>query len=1124
MKQSILSPKEFLKARRPERFSDSLTEDVADVDRSMLEYHLDTLTSRSQETEFEEFARSLIKKEICPNLLPQTGPTGGGDSKVDSETYPVADELALAWHVGTKSKAASERWAFAFSAKKQWRGKLKSDIAKIAATGRGYTRAFFVTNQYVSDKKRADLEDELRESHKLDVRILDRTWILDAVFDHGRQDLAIEKLGVSSNIRQHVRLGPRDYQRKGELERFESRIEEQASQGNLNFVTVDDCINAAITSREMELPESEVTGKFDRAERMAAKYGSQRQKICCAYERAWTNYFWFEDIPKCVELYGIVEDLVMNNQNIKDLELLSNLWTILQGHTQLFQHFDSHTEVLIDQLEVISMNEDAPSAALQARASLTMIAMIRDMANDKPLDPHLSDFSEIIKGSDALPGFPFLSLSEILSFLGNILGHLPEFISLHDELVEVVAKRKSDVEGARFLLQRAEQQLDLDRPVDAISSVGKALHRLAKEESRNDFYHALHICARAYEKIGLLWAARGTLLMLVSVLMSDLWNYEDVTSSQAICIRRMKWIELQLGRIPQALSWHELDSTIRGILIAKGYEEEPLKKGDREFDVTLGLLFLKTDFRELKDITRLPDQLSSMGLNMASIALLYALGHKSEFHENLEQIPESQDELSIFANWRDQPASKDLPETPNFCNQLNVTFSARVLGCTFDVSMPNEPPFVELGESFLSALESTFATGIARRALTHTPKCNVTFKRSQFCKEPLEFEFDDELGYPCLTVRCRKFEPDALSREQLGKIKGHFAEMVGHLFARLTLFNEEQAEQIFREDSAFSRAIDFTANIQVVGNILGENDKREISTWIDKDLQEYPVKREKAWDADCPQKVSSSKPVSAEKGQPQRMGGNEFAELGQTIRHSDLKTISLIRVPLWNKAKWKGTGHLAFEGLPPFLTLIFSENESAKKIFSHWLKELGEGDKDESLRVAIIRGINKHFPHQYRVILGSNIEVEQAKLKSQGKAGPFSTVFRIQEMNPPTSKNMDTFLESYKMFGEYFISPAVVSQNDIGMELLSDYRILKRTLIVREAWEIGPNDPDCGGIRPSDDPVIPEAVVKPPVYELLAHLAKHPASKATFASISSKQDRNTEKRKRNKRRKSKKRT
>ena len=89
------SPRQFLKARRPEKFSDSVREDVPALDRSILEYHLETLTNRNQETDFERFARRITEREICPNLLPHTGPTGGGDSKVDTETYPVADALSL---------------------------------------------------------------------------------------------------------------------------------------------------------------------------------------------------------------------------------------------------------------------------------------------------------------------------------------------------------------------------------------------------------------------------------------------------------------------------------------------------------------------------------------------------------------------------------------------------------------------------------------------------------------------------------------------------------------------------------------------------------------------------------------------------------------------------------------------------------------------------------------------------------------------------------------------------------------------------------------------------------------------------------------------------------------------
>ena len=156
-----------MRARRPYSFSDSSIETRPRLDRAFLEYFISTLTSRSQESDFETFARRLCEGEVCPNLLPHTGPTGGGDSKVDSETYPVSLDIADAWYVGEARAAATERWAFAFSAKADWRSKLRSDVDAMAGTGRGYARYYFVTSKYVPDRTRSTLEDDYRTNKTL---------------------------------------------------------------------------------------------------------------------------------------------------------------------------------------------------------------------------------------------------------------------------------------------------------------------------------------------------------------------------------------------------------------------------------------------------------------------------------------------------------------------------------------------------------------------------------------------------------------------------------------------------------------------------------------------------------------------------------------------------------------------------------------------------------------------------------------------------------------------------------------------------------------------------------------------------------------------------------------------
>ena len=79
---------------RSEKYSDTRVRSAYQLEPDIFEYRLDTITSRNETHDFELFCRKLCERTICPNLRPQTGPEGGGDSKFDSETLPVADEIA----------------------------------------------------------------------------------------------------------------------------------------------------------------------------------------------------------------------------------------------------------------------------------------------------------------------------------------------------------------------------------------------------------------------------------------------------------------------------------------------------------------------------------------------------------------------------------------------------------------------------------------------------------------------------------------------------------------------------------------------------------------------------------------------------------------------------------------------------------------------------------------------------------------------------------------------------------------------------------------------------------------------------------------------------------------------
>ncbi len=213
------SPSQFMRQLRPELYSDSTSRIQYRLKAEILSHYLDTLTERNQTHDFELFCRKLCERTICPNLRPATGPEGGGDSKADTETSPVADEISKLTYVGT-ANSGSERWAFAFSAKKTWAEKARSDVAGIVATGRSYQRIIFVTSRAARAKDRARLEDELSQTHGVPVTIHDRTWIIDEVIGKDRRDLAFHYLGIGEESSDRD-LGPSDYSRTKQLAEIE---------------------------------------------------------------------------------------------------------------------------------------------------------------------------------------------------------------------------------------------------------------------------------------------------------------------------------------------------------------------------------------------------------------------------------------------------------------------------------------------------------------------------------------------------------------------------------------------------------------------------------------------------------------------------------------------------------------------------------------------------------------------------------------------------------------------------------------------------------------------------------------------------------------------------------------
>ena len=556
-----------------------------------------------------------------------------------------------------------------------------------------------------------------------------------------------------------------------------------------------------------------------------------------------------------------------------------------------------------------------------------------------------------------------------------------------------------------------------------------------------------------------------------------------------MCFIKIKWIELRLGRLPHVLAWHELDVRVKGILIDQGYDKIELCEDEVEFDAIVGLLCLRAGIEQCGRMSLLPDQLYGLGLHASRLAVLFVLGHEDVVVEELRAHGvNTSDELhKYFDMWLRQPAGDEISDQPYLYEGRRCALESQLLGCSIRMDAVNSPTCVLLAESILAALESFCATCITDGLAASEPLFVITIRPVEFQAQPICFVKSYNDGTPAIDIKCAIASPCGMSTDEQEAVKRETLNIIAHIFATVVVGRalKEQISRLLTEDVA-DRAINFTSSLVTLTNVLGKAPKTSIDLWEDVKFKSYPLKRWRVW-------LESESIVSKPKKMTMKMGeGKPPAELLDvaTLRHTDLKTVSVIRLSLWEQARWSATAYVGIgdDSIPSIMALVFTNAEAASMIFRKWKKEFGDVDKNETLRVSIIRHIRKANPYSYRVVIGVNPEtvfggsgLKRAVMVSQ-----------INMMEPASDANLDRFIQSYNRHKKYYLGYAVM-RNDGGFPNIDFKSFLgKQIIYIREAWEIGVNDCDGVAMSRNDDPIIPDGQTDAPVIELLRELRSQP--------------------------------
>ena len=1060
-----ISPSAYMRQLRPGNYSDTEERTGYALDEPVLSHHLENITARNQTHDFEIFCRKICERTVCPNLRPQTGPDGGGDSKADTETIPVADEIAIRSYIGTPN-AGSERWAFAFSAKEDWKSKAKSDVQGIAETNRGYKRIIFVTSRNAKAKARAALEQELTLKYGVDITIHDRSWIITQVIEHDCKDIAFNYLHVGQAITDPFRLGPSDYSRSRQLDALEKSLRDTSAFEGMKVQEVTEAILAVELSRNLERPRIETDGRIARAVRLADLNGTFRQRLETRYQRLWTAVWWFDDLEALNSGYAEIEGMALPSNSAANLEFLSNLLQMLFNAVMHgdYQASDCDLELrskrLLDRLAEVAADRERPNNALDARTLLALgrinVAMLsKDEAAVAELWPELST---ILSKAEGLGEFDATRFVRLIEVFGQIAGDNADYNRLVEEVASFVSSRRGEAEGALVLLSRAKQ-LDFDNHFDMIRLLGKAARQLSKREYAEELIETTQLLGMAYRSAGLHWASRASLIFAAAAIVIEGELDSEIPIALIPTLTTLCWVSLELRYIPDVLAIIQILNACHVTLPLTEKSKETLKERLQEFDLALASNILNFTAEELEELIFLPDLLESLGLYMSRTALLYVLGHEDALRAD-GSLPSSETDKSIadmMMILASQPVSDSPVGQPLFNTTRPQHRESVVLGMKVLVRSSGSETSILVAEAVLASIEACFATAFEMRVHPHTEQITIEIIEDSSLAKPT-FDIDDanltaSLKWPAELLPAPFSSNGDCPRELMIIATTVMMATCGVRDVKATL------DRLMGDEAVMDRIAMIAVSSNSHHRVFSTNLSR-FADWSDHTKSEFSLRQ------DRPLVQREKIPIHRDEA-VQAFGPrtNKDGPWGKSTSHRDVEVRSLIDINLWNRAGWMGAAYIdGSPQVPPAIALLMKNEDAARNIFRRWNERLGRIDEEEELYLAIITDVDDAYPHHYTMQITSTPPSSEDAFAPGG----LMMVSRMHRMQAETNANLTRFIMNYLRTGAYLLLPAIWLGSGEPTPLY-DMAIMKRRLNIISATEVSQTRPEWAAVQAKFD-------------------------------------------------------
>lgn len=1021
----------YYRRLRPQKFSDSKIVYDIPLTRELFDKQFEILSTKKMQSEFENFIVKCAERLITPNIKPQTGPDGGGDGKVDAETYEVSSDISDKWYVAEGGAFGKEKWAFAISCKKQWKPKVTSDIEKIVSTNRGYTRALFFSNQFIKSSTRVDVEKDLSEKYGVEVSIFDALWCTNTVFNHGCIDVALECLNFSEEYRKKQEIvGQLDKKRQERLDEIEKGILRIIDGVDTGYI--DELQEACILSRSLERPRTETEGRFNRALRECEHHGTTQQQFNIIYDHAWTSFFWFEDINAMYKDFLKLKKFVSENCTVIRIEKLTNILTNLINvaradliESDKVQIETTYIKELCDALE---QQNDKPSCLLYVRIYIAERRLINHLLSKEPIDEDIDTLKPLLLEAPYHIEISFEAQYQIITNLNKVIDDNSKYEDLVDELTLLLRESHSEQAAARIEMDRALVLMDKGKLKQSIRHFSFCIRPFEKEECMEELIKTSGMMGIALYEIGLPYSAEAYLVKAASMLLKTFYISGDVPHLLLTILQKLCEIELMLGRLVMYLNWYELMT----IVSQNGQfaEDTYFNETNILHDGAWACRFAASD---LKDpvISSLPEILERVGMFQSSEYLKFILGYEEELDENVR---------NIFAEdgWQDKMLNQ--PVFKQFLSDLNISTNGQaelhttVNNCTLYIDYENNCQNQIVAEIFLGAIESMLATMEIFEVLTITPEVYIRIIGTRGKSELRQLTKSNDYQL-CINTNY--------SDRDLWECISMF---IASFFSRNSM-SKEDLQKMLQSKQDGEKLMDRVANLlqvkQSISNVLGNTFKNKIEDWQKESDKVYTLR-------------------ASFEHKPQNYRNEKQQNTSFHGTNTDMN--------MWEDAGWNGCGFVFDQQgtTPPIFGLAFENLDRGKQIITEWGGKLENGER--SVVIYLIRGIDKQHPTSYRVCVAPDIKIEELK---EGRY--FASICRKHTMTPNNNWNVDTFEQLFKRFGGCWLSAFQLDSNR-NIVMPNNFNDVFRftNIEFRNAWEIDLNDAARLAMEPDDEPFIPE--------------------------------------------------